>query len=623
MKRKTVFYLEANLLSEIYRQGILKDYTSIGFTMDNRKIILSQILYKRKKIKQRPYSLFVDSKSYQKEREKLIDYLIEEEIIKRLQKGDKSSTILNFLRKIFSFINWADKEDIDFYQNINVSRIAYEKYTMYLREKIRKNELKQRSASSYHFASIKFLRELNLDTEGYISAGIKSIPYIFELNNTKKNIEEDISYAFKTYTLFFEQVTDFLLEKKLYPLKVNLLNDTLWITPNSKRFLHLKSDDSSKLITFNNKTGKVRTVEEMSNLTLSPIKTIKRSIKTFCEEINKNNSDFYSEQRLKLGALALKAYFLHFRMITGMNDSTAATLFFNEDYEISKSTYFFRNIKYRARNKLVEFQIRKEMVNYFKKFIKLRRFILNGNEMDYLFFLDYGEKVRITSFQFKGSFGGDSCQQFIKKIDPKIPIITARQDRVNKMYYIINKHGAVTASKLGQSSLYNIINNYHGETEESYTSEITNYFNKLNESLISRKNDKVENINSGQCREFGVPDNKIVINDAIKIDCKSAEGCLFCSKYCNHADEMDIRKLISLLYVINESKYISKNEEYYLFIFSDVINRIEEILKVIKTVLKEKSHIVEDIRVDVFENENLTPYWEQKLNMLVKIGVLK
>lgn len=230
MKRKTVFYLEANLLSEIYRQGILKDYTSIGFTMDNRKIILSQILYKRKKIKQRPYSLFVDSKSYQKEREKLIDYLIEEQIIKRLQKGDKSSTILNFIRKIFSFINWADKEDIDFYQNINVSRIAYEKYTMYLREKIRKNELKQRSASSYHFASIKFLRELNLDTEGYISAGIKSIPYIFELNNTKKNIEEDISYAFKTYTLFFEQVTDFLLEKKLYPLKVNLLNDTLWIT---------------------------------------------------------------------------------------------------------------------------------------------------------------------------------------------------------------------------------------------------------------------------------------------------------------------------------------------------------------------------------------------------------
>lgn len=394
-------------------------------------------------------------------------------------------------------------------------------------------------------------------------------------------------------------------------------------SPNSKRFLHLKSDDSSKLITFNNKTGKVRTVEEMSNLTLSPIKTIKRSIKTFCEEINKNNSDFYSEQRLKLGTLALKAYFLHFRMITGMNDSTAATLFFNEDYEISKSTYFFRNIKYRARNKLVEFQIRKEMVNYFKKFIKLRRFILNGNEMDYLFFLDYGEKVRITSFQFKGSFGGDSCQQFIKKIDPKIPIITARQDRVNKMYYIINKHGAVTASKLGQSSLYNIINNYHGETEESYTSEITNYFNKLNESLISRKSDKVENINSGQCREFGVPDNKIVINDAIKIDCKSAEGCLFCSKYCNHADEMDIRKLISLLYVINESKYISKNQEYYLFIFSDVINRIEEILKVIKTVLKEKSHIVEDIRVDVFENENLTPYWEQKLNMLVKIGVLK
>ena len=38
-------------------------------------------------------------------------------------------------------------------------------------------------------------------------------------------------------------------------------------------------------------------------------------------------------------------------------------------------------------------------------------------------------------------------------------------------------------------------------------------------------------------------------------------------------NKIDIRKLISLLYVINESKYISKNEKYYLSIFSDVIVR--------------------------------------------------
>jgi len=494
---------------------------------------------------------------------------------------------------------------------------------MYLREKIRKNEFKQRTASTYHFASIKFLRELNLDVEGYISVGIKPIPYISELKNTKRNSEEDIEYAFKTYTLFFEQVTDFLLEKKSYPLKINLQNDTLWITPNSKRFLHLESDESSKLITFNNKTGKVRTVKEITKLVSSDISSIKKARKLLCETIKKNNSDFYSVQRLKLGALALKAYFLHFRMITGMNDSTAATLSFNKDYEISKSTHLFRNIKYRARNKLVEFQIRKEMVSYFEKFIKLREFILDGNKMNYLFFLDYGEKARISSFQFKGSFGGDSCVPFMKKVDPNIPSITSRQSRVNKMYYTINKHGIVIASKLGQSSLSNIINNYHGETEESYISEITNYFDKLNENLILRKNENVESINSGQCREFGVPDNEMIINDAIKIDCKTAEGCLFCSKYCTHADEIDIRKLISLLYVINESKYISENEKYYLSIFSDVIIRIEEILKVIKIALKEKSHIVDDIRYDVFENENLTLYWEQKLNMLVKIGVLK
>lgn len=72
-------------------------------------------------------------------------------------------------------------------------------------------------------------------------------------------------------------------------------------------------------------------------------------------------------------------------MTTGMNDSTASTLKWNKNYQINKTRQKFRNIKYRAGNKVVEFEIGTKFLKQFQQFILLREFVLNGNESEYLF----------------------------------------------------------------------------------------------------------------------------------------------------------------------------------------------------------------------------------------------
>ncbi len=74
-----------------------------------------------------------------------------------------------------------------------------------------------------------------------------------------------------------------------------------------------------------------------------------------------------------LGTIAMKAYFMHFLALTGMNDSTAATLRWDDEYNIEKEQYNFRNIKYRAGNKPVEYSIRREFILEFKKICENKR----------------------------------------------------------------------------------------------------------------------------------------------------------------------------------------------------------------------------------------------------------
>jgi len=234
------------------------------------------------------------------------------------------------------------------------------------------------------------------------------------------------------------------------------------------------------------------------------------------------------------------------------------------------------------------------------------------------FFKDYGQNAHLSKKQTTGAFSSYINDMMILHVDPALPRVTSRQSRVNKTHYNIARHGVLTASKMAQSSLSTIIKHYHGESEDTAGLQLANYFDKLNSGLIIKAG-KGQNISVGQCKKPNSPKSEIEL-DSISITCKQSEGCLFCEQYGCHADEVDIRKLYSLQYIINECRYISKNKEHFMSVYKIVLDRINQII----TQLKMHTEIdVEQIKYDVFENENLHPYWNNKLAMLIDIGVMR
>lgn len=617
MVKQPIFFLTPEAIKDIYKDRELPDYSNIGVQLD-QKLILSQILYGTKRIVRNPYSLYVNPKTLIVERRIVIDYILNNIVIPQYQNGKSLRTSTAKIQKIITFIDWVDTNDIDFLQNKAIARTSLENYTLHLKTNIRQSMLSQGEAHARHFAVMNFLRSIHNDKTGEITAGIRPIPNKRE-GKVVKSSDENMSYSFNFYYSLFSQIADFLLNDHKYPFKLNLPGENLWVIP-SQYWIKPKHREYG-IMAFDYTEGRIRAEDEITNLYgLKYLRDGRWARKEILAAIEKNNIDPISNRRLMLGSIAIKAYFMHFLAITGMNDSTAATLPWLEEYSIEKTKQKFRNIKYRAGSKVVDFQIQREFMDDFRKFLKLRSLVLNGGHFDYMFFVGYGQNVSLSNNQKVGSFSSSINAYMIKNIDPDLPKINSKQSRVNKTHQVIKQNGIITASQLAQSSKNTIIKHYLGESEESSAQQIAAYFKALNNGLIA-KDGEGTSISIGQCRAYGSPSSAINNKDVIS-NCSQAEGCLFCDKYCLHADESDIRKLISLEFVINESRYIAKNEDHFLGVFSLVLDRIGNILTLLKNE-HNKENLVEKIRIDVFENENLSPFWEHKLSTLIDMGILK
>lgn len=208
----------------------------------------------------------------------------------------------------------------------------------------------------------------------------------------------------------------------------------------------------------------------------------------------------------------------------------------------------------------------------------------------------------------------------IETLDNNLIVINSRQLRINKANRVEKEDGPIVASKVMQNSLSVFGNNYITENNDETSTQFTNYFNKLNKNIFANKNDNLIETSVGQCRSIENPISEIK-NTFFKPECKQVEGCLFCEKYACHADELDLKKLYSLLFVIQEASINANNLEHFERVYGDVIIRANSIIAEIisKGGLLE---IANKVKQEVFEYEDLYPYWERKLKILYEIGVI-
>lgn len=197
---------------------------------------------------------------------------------------------------------------------------------------------------------------------------------------------------------------------------------------------------------------------------------------------------------------------------------------------------------------------------------------------------------------------------------------------VSNSYLNISDDPVITAQKLGNT--VNQINlNYSESTFEQMALQMTDYFIKYETSSIfrGRVSDKliqvnVSNSNHASSTPIGsclnhVPKIQSGFNEETLVpDCSRLESCLFCENYALHINDVDIRKLLSLKYILEE---IPKQDD---FVFQ-IIYRIDEILRFISNSYDGSASTIQKIQNETRKGI-LDSFWSNHLDMLLELDVI-
>ncbi|HOY23085.1 MAG TPA: hypothetical protein PK002_08010, partial [Cellvibrio sp.] len=161
------------------------------------------------------------------------------------------------------------------------------------------------------------------------------------------------------------------------------------------------------------------------------------------------------------------------------------------------------------------------------------------------------------------------------------------------------------------------IKHYAAGTQKAHIQGIGGFFNELdNQIRVTRiATMSAVEISVGSCNQGGTQPEPIP-DSPFEPNCSRQEGCFFCKHFSVHADEIDIRKLVSVLYYINKGATRASNINFFNDLFGLVIKRIKNLLEQIGAISTQKKQLVSRIEEEVYIEEELDEYWLCKLNRL-------
>ena len=156
--------------------------------------------------------------------------------------------------------------------------------------------------------------------------------------------------------------------------------------------------------------------------------------------------------------------------------------------------------------------------------------------------------------------------------------------------------------------------------------QITDYFDHFEKNIIlkGRNNDNIipvkfkskhtKNTVIGNCSTHPPQLISGFNKEITTLECKNPKSCLFCESYVIFLNEEDLRKLISLKFILEFNNQIKEEK-------IRIIYRIDEILNFII----ENNHNLKETIIKITEEVNegfLDEYWNNHLNMLIEMESL-
>lgn len=251
-----------------------------------------------------------------------------------------------------------------------------------------------------------------------------------------------------------------------------------------------------------------------------------------------------------------------------------------------------------------------------RRFLDLRKYLLDGADFDYLFFSLNG---RDGSPEKLTRFSHSSNVTSFKKILPCYPGIMPRKWRANLGDWATDNADISTTAVLLQNDQKTVARHYGRGTKKKMIKEVGGFLKEIEVRIES----PIKRLGSTSCAvgTCGDPNNPSGgdVDNAVKPDCRLPEGCLFCEKYFVIADDVDVRKLISCEFCIFQTKSFSSNSAEWEATFRPILQRITAIADKIGRASSELASLVERVRKEVYEDGVLDKYWARKLDLTLAL----
>lgn len=565
------------------------------------------------------------------------------ELIARLLEsliGLRPKSVLTYYVHADYFVDWLNMNGYRelFYCEADAQR-AFRDFTAHLNNKIHHLQMKPVTASGYQNVAAKIVQILYPESSHNIIAGAVNI--ISEKGSLAASLE-DVELYRDVFLAIASQCSEFVVTNKSYPCVVNIRDYEVVLFPSTHGSI---GPFKAPPLSYNSKERRIATVEEYlasreQQRDKPPLKyNVSMSLKRTNASLMAANINFRHWHRYQLAGLAMKSYVALFIMITGATPSEFEQFTYADAIDLEKSPLKkeLSSIKFRAAGKKTFYNLgRDEGVPLLKEYFKLRDWILNGELMDKLFFAmpevrypKQGAKVftelRVTESLKKLH---DSLSGVF--IDSALPKLSARKMRKHKSVgmHTSGISPSAVASSLNHSQTVNFTT-YAEATPEQQEAEFSAFWQSIRSAaaLVKERSEKNKNklisIPAGHCSGFNTP---TPLSDseqyALKPNCQSQYGCLYCQHYVCHSDEEDVHKLLSLRYVIDALRNSAPDAKHAETLYQQLSIQIDYIIDLLGDRSISSKKMINRMKEKVFNYGELTSFWETRLSRYEKMGVV-
>ena len=577
-----------------------------------------------------------------KQRPKQILLLIKALSNLRVDKGMSLTTIGAYARYNIEFINWADgKCHHNHLAGGETTNSTFRAWAAATRERYLQQQINEKNHNVRLTAVCEILKSMTgLEN---LMQGIRKFKQKANPNGgTEPLARHDFSQAVAINETLFDGLCDLILKNRTFPYKLELPcslswpENHLWLFPTTMwRLPPFRREDcvrakagSNASWAYDYENGRLATIDEIEHRYRGQFRSRRRhsaetSIRRAAAQLDKANTDAQNTWRFMLGMHAQRAFLFLFTCNTGGNAQVIRDLETDGSIGPAEKNQRFRGFKWRASGKEVTLVVPIAFMPRLRRFMELRQYLLQGRKTPYLFF-SVGNRNNKPPVQTGDSELYNHYIELLIAIDPKLPKMGARTLRASVDDYYLSMHDAVIAAAVMGHTVETEQNKYARGSANDHHDEMTLFMESVSASARRQRvislNDMTHDTppleEGGRCDSFGHPE-ALATHTPVQPDCKNSQGCLFCNHRVLIAGEGDARKVASAAYVMEQLIQGPQHEEA----LRPLIEKCDEDLNKIAA-FPDCRTMTEKVRKDVYRNENLSPFWADKYQFFLELGII-